>query len=118
MGANSLGKIGSWSFLLGVLIAVVAGVISPGGVTTTITSLLIVLGLISGMLNVTRKETNAFLLATVSLAIVTAFGGQVLGEVSGIGPYLEGVLASILTFVIPAAIVVALKSIYALAADE
>jgi hypothetical protein len=115
---NSIVKIGSWAFLLGAIIAVVAGILSPGGATSTITTLLIILGLIVGLLNVTQKETTSFLIAAVSLAIVTAFGGEVLREVAGIGPYLEGVLAAILTFVIPAAIIVALKSIYALASEE
>jgi hypothetical protein len=117
VGGSLINKIGSWSFLLGVLIAVIAGIISPGGVTTTATSILILLGLIAGFLNVTQKETTGFLLASVSLVIVTAFGGAALGEVATIGPYLEGILAAILTFVIPAAIIVALKSIYSLAAE-
>ena len=116
--SDVLTKVGSWSFLLGVLIAIIGGAISPGGLTTIITSVLIVLGLISGLLNVTQKETTKFLLAAVSLAIITAFGGEVLSAVARIGLYLEGILASILTFVIPAAIVVSLKSIYSLAADE
>jgi hypothetical protein len=108
-------SIGSLSFLFGVVIAVLVGVISPGAANTTLISLLILLGIIVGILNITRKETNAFLMATVSLVIVSALGGAVLGQVALVGNYLEAVLMSILTFVIPATIIVSIKSIYTLA---
>ncbi len=117
-GDSSLAKIGSWAFILGVIIAIVAGVLQPGGANPTLTSLLIVLGLIVGFLNVTGKETTQFLLATVSLVIVSSFGGQVMGQVVQVGTYISGVLGAIMTFVVPATIIVALKAIYALASDE
>ena len=107
-------SLGSLSFIFGAAIAVIAGIVSPDVLSTTITSMLILLGIIVGFLNITKKETSAFLLATVSLVIVSALGGAVLGNVALIGRYLEGVLLAILTFVIPAAIIVALKSVYAL----
>ena len=106
--------IGSLLFLVGAVVAVVAGLLSPGGVNKSLTSVLIVLGLVVGFLNVTTRETTAFLLATVSLVIVSALGGAVLGQVPQVGPYLEGMLLAILTFVVPGAIVVALKSVYSL----
>jgi len=111
---GSTGSVGSLLFLVGAVVAVVAGLLSPGGVSTTLTSALIVLGIIVGFLNVTTKETNAFLLATVSLVIVTSLGGAVLGQVRIVGAYLEGIFLGVLTFIIPAAIIVAIKSIYAL----
>ncbi|MBI2574745.1 hypothetical protein HYV82_02575 [Candidatus Woesearchaeota archaeon] len=118
-GDGSLAKIGSWAFILGVIIAVVAGVLQAQSETPSpmLTSLLIVLGLVVGFLNVTGKETTPFLLATVSLVIVS-MGGDVLGKVATVGPYISGVLGSIMTFVVPATIIVALKAIYALASDE
>ena len=110
--------LGNLSFLFGAGIAVIAGIIAPGGGTATLTSILIILGIIVGLLNVTRRETGSFLIATVSLVIVSALGGAVLSQIAGIGIYLEGILISILTFVIPATIIVALKSIYSLAATK
>jgi len=112
---KSIGSLGSLSFLFGAVIAVLVGVINPGAANASLTSLLILLGIVVGFLNVTTKETNSFLLATVSLVIVAALGGAVLGQVAFVGNYLEGVLMAILTFVIPATIIVAIKSIYSLA---
>ncbi len=115
---DALAKVGSWAFILGVIIAVVAGLVDLGGNSATVTGLLIALGMIVGFLNVTGKETTAFLLASVSLVFVSKFGAEVMGAVPTIGPYINGVFGAILTFVVPATIIVALKAIYALAADE
>jgi len=111
---RSPNTLGSLSFLFGAVIAIIVGVVSPGSANATLTSLLIVLGIIVGFLNVTTKEANSFLLASVSLVIVSALGGAVLSQVSYLGLYLEGILMAILTFVIPASIIVAIKSIYSL----
>ncbi|MBI2580856.1 hypothetical protein HYV85_03530 [Candidatus Woesearchaeota archaeon] len=115
-GDNSLQSIGSWAFLLGVFVAIIAGALLPDKSTTpTVTSFLVLLGTIVGLLNVTTKETNSFLLASVSLVLVTALGGSVVSGVVSVGQYLGSMLDSILVFVVPATIVVALKSIFALA---
>jgi len=112
---NMMQKVGSWAFIFGVIIAVIAGFWSLGAI---ITSVLIILGLIVGFLNVTGKETTPFLMAAVSMVIVTSLGGPVLGQVQGVGIYLSGILGAIMTFVVPAVIIVALKAIWALASDE
>ncbi len=106
--------LGSLAFLFGAAIAVVIGVINPERASTVLSSLLILLGLIVGFLNITIKERQAFLFATVSLVIVSFFGGAVLGEVAVIGSYLEAILRAILTFVVPATLVVAIKAVYSL----
>ncbi|MBT7903634.1 hypothetical protein HN587_07260 [Candidatus Woesearchaeota archaeon] len=108
-------KIGSWAFIIGVIIAIVAGFFSIGAVMT---SILIVLGLIVGFLNVTSNETNNFLFAALVLVVVSGFGGGMLGNVQTVGPYLQRIFAALLTFVVPATVIVALKSIYALAKDD
>ena len=114
---NLLAKVGSWAFIIGVLIALVVGILNPTE-NTVATTILIVLGLIVGFLNVTGRETTPFLLAALSLVLVAKFGGDVLGMVSGIGIYLQSMLTALMTFVVPATIIVALKAIYALAHDE
>lgn len=116
--ANLLAKIGSWAFIIGVIIALIVGIFSAGKANPVTTSVLIVLGLIVGFLNVTGRETTPFLLAAVSLVIVSSFGGTKLGAIPTIGVTLEGTLGALMTFVIPATIIVALKAIWALAHDE
>ncbi len=113
---NVMQKVGSWAFIIGVLLAIIAGIFGVG--SALLTSVLIVLGIIVGFLNVTGKETTPFLLATVSLVIVTSFGGAALGQVAVVGKYIAGVFGAIMTFVIPATIIVSLKAIYALASEE
>ena len=71
--------VGSWAFLVGIVIAIVAGF---WDLNPVVTAALVVLGMIVGILNVTGKETTPFLLATVSLVIVADFGGRTLAEVS------------------------------------
>jgi len=112
--ATLLQKIGTWSFIGGCAIALAAGFWE---LSVLVVSILIFLGLIVGVLNVTGEETTPFLLATVSLVIVAAVGEQVLSQVEIIGPILQRVLVTFITFVIPATIIVACKAIYSLAAE-
>ena len=113
-----LAKVGSWAFIIGVIIALIVGVFSGGTGSAVATSVLILLGLIVGFLNVTGRETTPFSLAALSLVLVGKFGGDVLGQIATIGPYLQGTLSALMTFVVPATIIVALKAIWALAHDE
>jgi len=112
-------KIGNYSFIVGVIIAVILGLAAPtlGQATPWLTSLLIVLGLVVGFLNVSGKETKEFLLVAVALVIV-AFAGSAsgtLGNVQVIGEYLKGMFDAIMAFVVPATVVVGLKDMMALA---
>lgn len=111
---NAMKTLGVWAFVIGIVIAIIAGFWPLG---TFVTSILIILGLIVGFLNVTGKETQHFLLAAVALVIVMYFGDQTLAGVDKIGYYISGILGAIMTFVVPATIVVAIKAIYALAHD-
>ncbi|HLC37580.1 MAG TPA: hypothetical protein VJJ53_02265 [Candidatus Nanoarchaeia archaeon] len=101
--------IGSWSFLIGVVLAVVLGAV--GSINQTITVALLILGLVIGLLNVTDKEVMPFLMAGTVLVIVSALGSSVLGAM----PVVSRMLAAILTLFVPATIIVALKSVFSLA---
>jgi len=102
-------KIGSWAFILGVLISIVAGLI-PAWQTTTLVWVLVLLGLVVGFLNITAKETTEFLIATVALLIIGSAGA-----IPALGVVILSILANIVAFVAPAALIVALKSIWTLA---
>jgi len=111
-------KIGHYSFVIGVVIALVLGIAGSYMMPAEpwLISLLIVLGLVVGFVNITGKETKEFLLVAAILAIVLFVntGGLGLGNVKIIGPYLEGIVKYIMAFVVPATIVVALKDVYRL----
>ena len=116
------GNIGMWSFTVGVVLALLAGLVPASlGLSGVMTAVLVVLGIIVGFLNVTESETSKFLTASVAvmIALFTA-GSAVKGNIETlgvVGSYLWGVMSNINVFVFPATIVVAIKSIYALAKD-
>jgi len=114
--SDNSSKIGRWAFVIGALIAIAAGLL--GSMSTAVVSTLVILGLIVGLLNVTGKETQMFLLAGVSLVIVTSMGAANLAAVPVVGTYIVGIFGGLMTFVVPAVIIVALKAVMALAADE
>jgi hypothetical protein len=110
-------KVGELAFLAVVVIAILAGLLNAGG--GTITLLLVVLGLIVGFLNVSEKETTPFLIAAVALVVAgTANFGAIDQVVNPLGTIINSVLNNIATFVAPAAVLVALKAVYALASRK
>lgn len=115
-----LAKVGSWAFIIGVIIALIVGIFSDIEKSAIAAAVLVLLGLIVGFLNVTGRETTPFLLATISLVIVSDFGSRAFSAIEPelVGAAMSGTLTALLFFVIPATIIVALKAIYALAHDE
>ena len=110
---------GEWAFIIGVLIAIVIGLFTGNigeNVQGWLVLLLVVLGLIVGLLNVSEKETTPFLIAAAALLITGTAGGS-LAIIPVIGGYLQDIVQNIAVFVTPAAIVVALKAIQSLAKD-
>lgn len=106
-----MAEIGHWSFIVGVLIAVIAGLLSEQiGSSSTIAMLLVALGAIVGILNISEKEVYNFLIAAIALLGIGAAG---LGSLPGLSALKVGeMVANIATFVAPAAIIVALKAVY------
>lgn len=107
--AKKGGSIGSWAFIIGVVIAVLVGLF--GTLSPLWLGILVILGLVVGLLNVTGSESSNFLLAAISLVIVSAFGRNVLSAIS----FLGSVLDAIMVLVVPATVIVALKAVYGLA---
>ncbi|HZX44107.1 MAG TPA: hypothetical protein VFF28_00335 [Candidatus Nanoarchaeia archaeon] len=109
-------RVGNYSFIIGVVIAIVLGIVSLGSVAVWLASVLVILGLVVGFLNVTGKETKDFLYVTAVLVIAAGIGGasSTLGSVQYIGQYLNGVFTQVLAFIVPATVVVALKEIWAI----
>jgi len=104
-------KVGRYAFLGGVIVAVLAGFISGNWIFPVLT----ILGLIVGLLNVTATEVQSFLLASVSLVIISALGADKIEGLPEVGETLGRIYTALLAFVSPAAIVVALKSLLGMA---
>ena len=112
---NVVQKVGSWAFIVGIIIAIIAGFWQLG---TVMTSILIILGLIVGFLNVTGKETNSFLFSALVLVVMSGVAGPLLSDIQYIGLMLQEIFRAMMLFIIPASLIVALKAVYALAEAE
>ena len=103
-------KIGFWAFIIGLIIAIIGGLISAQN--TAVVVVLIILGLIIGLLNITGKEIMLFLVATIAL-IVT---GRVFTPLTvlNIGKYLDQILSYVATLMAPAAVVASIRALWAI----
>jgi hypothetical protein len=109
-------KIGNYAFVLGVVLAVaigiLAGIIGQNEGLNVLFSLLIILGFIVGLINVTDVETREFLeIATMLVIVAFAGGSDNLKAVIGLGSFLQPIFQALMVFIFPAAIIVALKEV-------
>jgi len=108
-----LSLIGFWAFIVGLIIAVVAGILAATntaqGASQVIVIVLIILGLIIGFLNITAKEIMLFLLAAVALIVV----GNVFTPLGAVGSFLGYILGYVAALMAPAAVVAAIKALWA-----
>ena len=66
-----LGIIGFIAFVIGLIIAIIAGIVAPE--SGTIIIILVILGIIIGFLNISSKEIVPLLLAVIAQSAVTMF---------------------------------------------
>jgi hypothetical protein len=101
----NLEMVGKWAFIAGLVLAVLLGYILGVGWAVWV---LAILGVIVGLLNVTREDTERFLLAAIAFGLsVTA-----LNTVPGLGPHITNILGYVAAFVAGAVVVVALKVLF------
>lgn len=107
-------------FLLGIIVAVLAGGLMDFIEATyigTIHITLVVLGVIIGILgafgigSIGRDEKETFLIAVVALVAAGASGG-ILADVPMIGSYIYQMVSYIAILVLPAAVIIALEAIW------
>ena len=109
MAKNKGNFLGSWAFLIGVILAVILGV--AGIMSPTWIYILVVIGLIVGLLNVADAESKQFLLSGIALLIASALGQEVTSRVG----VLNNILDALLAIFVPATIIVAIKNVFSLA---
>jgi len=101
--------IGRWSFIIGAALAVIAGL--AGMMQAWVSTALLILGAVVGLLNITEKEAHSFLLSGIALLMLSPAIGGVLGGV------FADMLQYIAIFAAPAVFIVAIKAVYSLAQD-
>jgi len=109
----------AYVFLIGVILAVVFGLInSPEEASGIHYSILIVIGIIVGYINIGDENSSTFLLSSLALVIVGALGQQPLTYISNnnyVVSSLRSILVSLMVLFIPATIIVSLKTVFSLA---
>lgn len=106
-------QIGGYAFILGIIIAILAGLVSLDASTANLVLwVMVVLGLIIGFLNVTDKETTSFLVAAISLILTQ-------GALSTLNvAIITGIVSNIAVLAAPAALIVALKAVWNMASSK
>ena len=97
--------IGKWAFIIGLVIAVLAGLFYQPAWAIWV---LAILGVIVGLLNVTAEDTRGFLLAAIALTL----SATALNNIPGLGTAFSLVLPFVVAFIAGATIVVALKDLF------
>lgn len=110
--------LGAWAFLVGIILAIAAGIFSGVRGNSWVFTVLACLGVIVGYF-VSEKESKTFLIAAVALVIVSFAGiqGMVLDSAIrgiAIGKMVSSILGALLIMFVPAAIIVALKTVFAI----
>jgi hypothetical protein len=107
--SKALGIIGFIAFVLGLVIAIIAGAL--GWQYDWVILVLVLLGIIIGALNISSKEMIPLLLATIALIVVGGVFAPI--KTLGIGSILDGILSLVATLMAPAAVIVAIKALWA-----
>jgi hypothetical protein len=100
-----LEMIGKWAFIVGLVIAVLAGLFFQPAWAIWV---LAILGVIVGFLNITAEDTRGFLLAAIALTL----SATALNTIPVVGTAFSYVLPFVVAFVAGAMIVVALKELF------
>lgn len=109
------GIVGGLAFFGGFILAVVSGVIARD--SGTITLALVILGIIVAVLNITVREVLPIMVAAI--ALIVAGGANIFTPldslVSGLGESFNGIVNYLAIFMVPAAIISAIRAIAVLA---
>lgn len=100
-------KIGHWSFIGGLILAVLAAFLQ----LPYIALILFILGLIVGSLNIKEKESVPFLIAIIALLIIGATLSQNIQLNRSAVPFIGEILNNLITFASATGIVIAIKQI-------
>jgi hypothetical protein len=107
--------LGAIAFLAGMLLAIIAGGVSRDN--GTILLVLVILGIVVGLFNITSREMIPFLVAAVALVVVGNTGrfDPLDKVIDGMGEVLNGMVDYIAVFMTPAAIITAIRVVWSLA---
>jgi hypothetical protein len=123
-------EIARWAFIAFVAIAIIMGLAvgymdynadpNTADVNGWITLIMLILGIIVGVTSITAKEVTPFLIATIALIVATS--ANVWAPLNNIHELLYNwatyILNYIVAFAAPAAVIIAVKSVFAVAREK
>lgn len=118
--------VAAWLFLTGVVLAVIIGLATTffipinkiSAYSSPIYGILVILGIIIGAkVNVSEKDSQAFLISGAILVIISRFGmesvrGSLIGI--GLGDLVSTIFGALIVLFVPVTIIVALKNLFAI----
>ena len=102
-----LEKIGAYAFLGGILLSIIFGLIYGITHPAWLATVLIILGLLVGLLNIEDKNISLFLIASITF-IATS---NSISAIPVVGDIMRGILVNLVYFVAPAALIVSIVAI-------
>lgn len=128
-------EIARWAFIAFIVIAVIAGLAigymaysadyhwadeSVGNANGWVILIMLILGLIIGITSITAKEVTPFLIATIALVVASAANVWApLGNIHELLYYwATAILDYIVAFAAPAAVIISIKSVFAIAKEK
>lgn len=102
-------RVGKYAFIVGILVALIAGVF----VVPWAPAALAVLGVVVGLLNISAEDTRGFLLAAIGLMM----SATALDVMPAVGEALAPFIRNLVVFIGAAVFVVAIKTLLEVARD-
>ena len=112
--------VGAWAFLIGVVLALLGGMLSAlfGHLNTVVLGMLLFFGMIIGFIGVAPNDISKFMTAAVSLVIVSYAGSAGVRNIEflewQIGNVVSSTLGALLVLLVPATIIVAVRSLFSI----
>lgn len=114
IGGFMMANVGKWAFLGGILLAILAGFFTIPYIMT----ILAVLGLIVGFLDITSKESHKYLMAVVALLVIGAASLSAFSALGTLYGLTESIITNAIAFVAASGLVVAIKEILVMGRNE
>ena len=112
--------LGAVAFFAGMAIAIICGAVPDWRDSGAVVLILVILGVVVGVLNITGKEVIPFLIAATALVVVGIAGGSFtaldhIKAIDGLGRALDAIVKLIAVFMVPAAVINAVRVVVELA---
>ena len=102
--------IGLIAFTAGLVLAIVAGLIAPENATVIL--ILVILGIIIGLLNITARDFIPLSVAAIALIVVGTAGFSPLDQlINGLGSHINEIVQYLARLMAPAAVIGAIRAL-------